>query len=99
MSIHLTSQLEFAVKAQSGEETLEESVQQPLVKLVVDTASVNRLGHQSLQSRPRDLVGRDILTALEMQTAFVVRADSKVYQSIVTTRGFLLLCFGYSLLH
>lgn len=68
MPINLASQFEFTVKTQGGEEALQETVQQALVKLIIDAAPINGLSHQSLQSRPRDLIGRDILTTLHRET-------------------------------
>lgn len=69
MPINLASQFEFTVKTQGGEEALQESVQQALVKFIINATSINCLSHQSLQSRPWDLIRRDILTTLERETA------------------------------
>lgn len=65
VSVHLEGKLELAVKAAGGEEAVQEGVEQPLVKLVVDAAAVDGLSHQRLQGCPRDLVWRDVLTTLD----------------------------------
>lgn len=49
VAIHLAGQLELAVKALGGEETLQEGVEQALVKLVVHAATIDGLSHQGLQ--------------------------------------------------
>lgn len=64
MSVHFERQLELAVEAAGGEETLQEGVEEPLVELVVDSPSVDGLGHEGLQRRPRDLIRRDVLPTL-----------------------------------
>ncbi len=68
MSVHFERQLELAVEAAGGEETLQEGVEQPLVELVIDASSVDGLSHQRPQRRPRDLIRRDVLPALRRTT-------------------------------
>ena len=64
MSVDLESQFELAVEASLGEDAVQEGVEQTLVKLVVNAATIDGQGHQGLQSRPGDLVWSDILTTL-----------------------------------
>lgn len=64
MSVDLAGQLELAVEASLGEDAFQEGDEETLVKLVVDAAAVDGLGHQGLQSRPGDLVRRNVLTTL-----------------------------------
>lgn len=41
MSVNFESQFELAVKASLGEDAVQEGVEQPLVKLVVDPTSID----------------------------------------------------------
>lgn len=62
--VDLAGQLKFTVETPGGEETLQESVEQALVELIVHPAAVDGLSHQGLERRPGDLVWRDVLPSL-----------------------------------
>lgn len=62
--IDLAGQLEFTIETLRCEQTLQESVEQTLVKLIVHSPTVDGLGHQGLQCGPRDLIRRDVLPPL-----------------------------------
>lgn len=64
MSVNLKSQFELAVKASLGEDSVQESVEQTLIKLVVNATAIDGLGHEGLQSCPGDFVWSDVLTTL-----------------------------------
>lgn len=62
--VDLAGQLKFTIKAFCCEQTLQESVEQTLIKLVVHSSPVDGLGHQGLQCGPGDLIWRDVLPPL-----------------------------------
>lgn len=64
MPVNLESQFEFTVKASLGEDAFQEGDEEPLVKLIIDAATIDGLSHQGLQSSPGDLVRSDILPTL-----------------------------------
>lgn len=47
--INLASQLKFTIETLRREQTLQESVEQTLVKLIVHAPTIDGLGHQGLQ--------------------------------------------------
>lgn len=56
MPINLAGQLEFTIETPGCEQPLQEGIEQTLVKLIVHAATIDGLGHQGLQGRPRDLI-------------------------------------------
>ena len=56
-------QLELEVKGSGDEQGFDEAVQQRVVEFVVNASTVNGLGEQRLQRRPRDLHRVDVGTA------------------------------------
>lgn len=97
MSVNLAGQFELAVKASLGEDAIQEGDEETLVKLVVDATAIDGLGHQGLQSRPGDLVRRDVLTTLrvcEQMRAFCQMCKEGIgcQDSKVRITGFCCCC-------
>lgn len=76
MPVHLESQFKLAVKASLGEDAIQEGVEEALVELIVDAATVNGLSHQCFQSSPGDLVRSDILPTLCVDVFHVTSVSS-----------------------
>ena len=74
--VDLAGQLKFTVKAPGGEQTLQESVEQPLVEFVVHPPTVDGLRHQGLERRPGDLVWRDVLPSLGGREGLVTAVEA-----------------------
>lgn len=71
MPVHLESQFKLAVKASLGEDAIQEGVEEALVKLIVNAATINGLSHQCFQSSPGDLVWSDILATLCVDMLYI----------------------------
>lgn len=62
--IDFAGQLKFTIKTLCCEQTLQESVEQTLIELIVHSSAIDGLGHQGLQCGPWDLIWRDVLPPL-----------------------------------
>lgn len=69
VAINVGDQGEVRLKTLHREETVHKGVEQPLVKVVVNAATINALGEKCPHGTPRHLVRRQVGTPLKIATS------------------------------
>ena len=71
VSVYTLHETEVRVEALDSEETVHEGVEEPLVKVVVNSSSVDALREEGTQGTPRDLVRGKVCSTLYIREAVI----------------------------